>query len=138
MLLLDDQFLADCGLESLPTPDKKSLLQAIYKELELRVGEALSEGLSAAQLDTFAAITAPDEAAIRDWLSENTPDYLNDELFHTFKDSAPAGASELDILGEYAAMAWLRVNAPNYPQITETELKKLKAEVISRRDELLG
>ncbi|NLH70047.1 MAG: hypothetical protein GX454_07690 [Brooklawnia sp.] len=138
MLLLDDQFLADCGLESLPTPDKESLLQAIYEELELRVGNALAEGMTAAQLDTFAAITAPDEAAIRDWLSENVPDYLNDELFHTFEDRAPAGVSELDILGEYAAVAWLRVNAPNYPQITQAELKNLKAEVTSRRDELLG
>lgn len=138
MLQLDDQFLADCGLESLSNHDKQSLLQAIHLEIELRVGEALSEGMSDAQLDTFGAIVDRDEEIIRSWLAMHVPDYLSDELYQRIEDGAPDDVGELDLLSEYASMAWLSANRPDYSQIVQAEFERLKAELTARRDELLG
>ena len=50
MFQLDDKFLADIGLDSMPEDQKKPFIQHIYNELELRVGTRLSEGMSEAQL----------------------------------------------------------------------------------------
>ncbi len=138
MLQLDDQFLADCGLESLSNHDKQSLLQAIHLEIELRVGEALSEGMSDAQLHTFGAIVDLDEEIIRSWLAMHVPDYLSDELYQRIEDGAPDDVGELDLLSEYASMAWLSANRPDYSQIVQAEFERLKAELTARRDELLG
>ena len=43
MFQLDDNFLKELGLDQLPDEQKKPFLQHIYSELELRVGERLSQ-----------------------------------------------------------------------------------------------
>ena len=53
MFQLDENFLNDIGLGSLPEAQKKPFLQHIYEELELRVGTRLSDGLSDEQLEEF-------------------------------------------------------------------------------------
>lgn len=44
------------AVATLPTDEFQSLAAAVYDELELRVGTALSEGLSEAQLSEFEAL----------------------------------------------------------------------------------
>ena len=46
MFRLDEDFLKDLGLDQLPEEQRKPFLQHIYSELELRVGERLSQGMS--------------------------------------------------------------------------------------------
>ena len=48
MFRLDEDFLKDLGLDQLPEEQRKPFLQHIYSELELRVGERLSQGMSEA------------------------------------------------------------------------------------------
>ena len=56
MFQLNDEFLKELGLDQLPEDQRKPFLDHIYSELELRVGERLSQGMSDAQLDEFANI----------------------------------------------------------------------------------
>lgn len=84
MIKLDNQFLIDVGLGSLPENDKKEMLRHIYEQLELRVGTKLASGMTDAQLDEFEAlINNQDEAGALKWLETNFPNYkqvVADEL----------------------------------------------------------
>jgi hypothetical protein len=69
----DDKFLADMGLSAMPEEQKQDFLAYVQEELEVRIGERISRGLTQVQLNEFDAITDPTEAA--KWLEVNRPDY---------------------------------------------------------------
>ena len=61
------------GLSAMPEDQKQKFLDYIQEELEVRIGERISKGLTETQLSEFDAITDPLEAAR--WLEKNRPDY---------------------------------------------------------------
>ena len=69
----DEDFLQEMGLSAMPADKKQDFLNYIQEELEVRIGERISKGLSEAQLQEFDAITSTEEAAV--WLEKNRPDY---------------------------------------------------------------
>ena len=69
----DEQFLQEMGLQAMSEDQKQAFLDYIQEELEVRIGERISKGLTEAQLSEFDAITDPSEAA--KWLRQNRPDY---------------------------------------------------------------
>ena len=70
---IDEKFLADMGLSAMPEDQKKDFLAYVQEELEIRIGERISRGLTEAQLNEFDMINDPAEAA--KWLEVNRPDY---------------------------------------------------------------
>lgn len=76
MFKLDDNFLQELGLGSLPPAEKNKMLAHIYETLELRVGMKLADQMSDEQLDEFEKyIDNNDEAGALKWLETNFPDY---------------------------------------------------------------
>ena len=73
MFQLNEEFLKELGLDQLPEDQQKSLLQHIYSELELRVGERLSQGMSNAQLEEFAGIIDKTPGDVDDFLMKHAP-----------------------------------------------------------------
>lgn len=69
----DDNFLQEMGLQAMPEDQKKAFLDYVQEELEVRIGERISKGLTEVQLNEFDQITDPLEAA--KWLEKNRPDY---------------------------------------------------------------
>jgi hypothetical protein len=69
----DDKFLQEMGLQAMPEDQKRAFLDYIQEELEVRIGERISKGLTEVQLNEFDMITDPAEAA--KWLEKNRPDY---------------------------------------------------------------
>lgn len=69
----DEQFLQEMGLSAMPEDQKQKFLAYIQEELEIRIGERISKGLTETQLNEFDMITDPREAA--KWLEKNRPDY---------------------------------------------------------------
>ena len=69
----DEKFLQEMGLSAMPEEEKKRFLEYIQEELEIRIGERISRGLSEAQLNEFDMTTTLEEA--RAWLEKNRPDY---------------------------------------------------------------
>ena len=69
----DEKFLAEMGLSAMPEDQKQKFLDYVQEELEVRIGERISKGLTEAQLNEFDMITDPAEAA--KWLEKNRPDY---------------------------------------------------------------
>ena len=71
MFKLDDKFLEEVGLGSLPAEQKRAFLQHVYSELESRVGMKLTDGMSDQKLDEFAYFVDRDEPKMREWLQTN-------------------------------------------------------------------
>ena len=69
----DEKFLQEMGLMAMPEDQKQQFLDYIQEELEVRIGERISRGLTEVQLNEFDMITDPTEAA--KWLEKNRPDY---------------------------------------------------------------
>jgi protein-tyrosine-phosphatase len=69
----DETFLADVGLSAMPAEVKKEFLEFVQEELEIRIGERISRGLTEEQLSEFDTIT--DQAEATKWLEKNRPDY---------------------------------------------------------------
>lgn len=69
----NEQFLQEMGLSAMPEAEKQRFLDYVQEELEVRIGERISRGLTDAQLRQFDAIADRDEAA--KWLEINRPDY---------------------------------------------------------------
>lgn len=69
----DEKFLQEMGLSAMPEDQKQAFLDYVQEELEVRIGERISKGLTETQLNEFDMITDPVEAA--KWLEKNRPDY---------------------------------------------------------------
>lgn len=138
MFRLDDQFLKDIGLDSLPEEQKKPFLQHIYSELELRVGTRLSDGLSDAQLEEFEKIIDRDQDKIQGWLAEHAPGYAQEEAFAKLQKATGLEPNDPGLVAEYTATKWLEVNRPDYRQVVATVLEDLKREISGNRDAILG
>ena len=69
----DEKFLQEMGLSAMPEDQKQQFLDYVQEELEIRIGERISRGLTETQLNEFDMITDPAEAA--KWLEKNRPDY---------------------------------------------------------------
>ena len=69
----DEKFLQEMGLSAMPEEEKQAFLDYLQEELEVRIGERISKGLTEFQLNQFDMIT--DQAEATKWLEENRPDY---------------------------------------------------------------
>ena len=69
----DENFLQEMGLSAMPADKKQEFLNYIQEELEVRIGERISKGLTDEQLQEFDSLLGTDEAA--KWLEKNRPDY---------------------------------------------------------------
>ena len=69
----DEKFLQEMGLSAMPEEQKQKFLAYVQEELEVRIGERISKGLTETQLNEFDMINDPAEAA--KWLEKNRPDY---------------------------------------------------------------
>jgi hypothetical protein len=138
MFQLDDQFLADIGLNELPEEQKKPFLQHIYEELELRVGTRLSDGLTEAQLEEFEKIIDRDQATVEAWLAAHVPQYADDDVFKRMQAATQLQPTDPALRAEYVATKWLEVNRPDYRQVVAEVLAELKTEISANRDTILG
>lgn len=101
VLHLDNNFLRDVGLSSLPSVDSDLVLRLAYEILEQRVGEELAEQMSDEQLDEFEGfIDRDDEPEALAWLERHFPQYRNtvrsqlEALKEEIRASAPAMIEE--------------------------------------------
>ena len=91
----DEKFLQEMGLSAMPEEQQKAFLAYVQEELEVRIGERISRGLTEVQLNEFDMITDPAEAA--KWLEKNRPDYreIVNRTIEEMKDEIRANRSKL-------------------------------------------
>ena len=69
----DENFIKEMGLSAMPEDKKQDFLNYVQEELEVRIGERISKGLTEEQLQEFDSLIGTEEAAA--WLEKNRPDY---------------------------------------------------------------
>ena len=138
MFQLNDEFLKELGLDQLPEEQRKPFLQHIYSELELRVGERLSQGMSDAQLEEFSGIIDKRPGAVDDFLARHVPDLMQDPMFQRLVQVSGVPMDDPRLRDEFAATKWLEVNRPDYRDVVAAVLDELKREIVVNRDMILG
>ena len=138
MFQLDDNFLKELGLDRMPEEQRKPFLEHIYSELELRVGERLSQGMSDAQLDEFANIIDKVPGAVDAFLDKHAPNYTEEPMFQRLVQATGVAADDPRLRNEYASTKWLEVNRPDYRNVVATVMEELKREIMANREAILG
>lgn len=134
----DDNFLAEVGLSNLPTDKKQDFLDQAQKELEIRVGNKMSEGLTKAQLDEFEGIIENDQQVIRKVVSELGMDFRTDPIYKKLLERDGVSEGTWEIIGEYLSIKWIQKNRPNYRDIVNDVIAGLKAEISANAPAILG
>ena len=137
MFELDEKFFEEIGLNRMPTNEQEEFKKHIQEEIEVRVGERISDGMSPEKLDEFEAIIDENSDFIQNWVLMNTPDYKNDEIYQAFI-AQNNGQESAEIMNEYAAMKWLQVNRPDFAQIIETVMNEMKGELRANINKIIG
>jgi len=120
MYQLDDKFLQDLGLGSMPDDQKQAFLQHLYEELELRVGTRLSQGMTDEQLMEFEKlIDANDQQGALTWLETNRPNYKQVVAEELEKLKQEIIQNRDAILGESQAQSQNQGQAPVQPQVPQ-------------------
>ena len=134
MYKFDDCFLESVGLGGIPAEQKQAFLQYAQDQLEVRIGEKMSEGLSDAQLDEFEKIIDNDKATMDKWIA-GAGDYKNDAIYQKLTESLGEGD---EVLSDYVMAKWLNQNCPQYQQIIDDSLAGLRSEITANKDALLA
>lgn len=135
MYSIDDSFLESVGLGGMPAEQKSNFMQYAQDQLEVRIGEKMSEGLSEDQLDEFEKIIDNDAATINKWL-ESIGDYKNNEIYQ--KLVTAAGGESQEVTNDFVTAAWLSQNCPQYEQIINSSMNDLREEITANKDQILA
>ena len=137
MYQFDESFLDAVGLSGMPEEQKASFLQYAQDQLEVRIGEKMSEGLSDDQLDEFERIIDNDEETVQKWLAD-LGDYKNDETYKKLLEGSEDEADDPQFLADFVTAKWLDQNCPQYQDIIKDSLESLQAEISSQKEEILA
>ena len=129
MIQLNDDFLVSVGLDAMTDEEKVDFLRSTYDELQLRVGTALSEGLSTEQMLEFESFVDKNMQKVNAWFKVHLPNYAEQKDYQQLIQTADEAVTEDELLCEYGSLKWLELNRPNYRQTVSVELEKLRAEI---------
>lgn len=135
---LDDKFLDEVGLSSLPENQKKAFLAQMQEELEVRVGEKMGEGLTLDQLKEFEGIMNIDQAVMQQVIDKMGDEFRQDALYDRLLEKYNTTEWNWEILGEYLSVKWIQKHRPNYREIVTETLDALKNEVRQNSAQILA
>jgi hypothetical protein len=137
MIKIDEKFLDEVGLSSMPDDKKAEFIAQTREEFQHRVGEKMSEGLTVDQLREFNGIINNDRKTMVRVLSR-IGDFRQDSLYNKLLKKHGVTEGTLEILGEYLSVKWVQMNRPDYAAISENVARELKSEIIEARPMILG
>jgi hypothetical protein len=137
MFKFDDNFLNSVGLAELPETQKAAFLEYAQDQLEVRIGDTMSEKLTDTQLDEFEHIIDNDSQTINNLLN-SYGDYRNDGTYLTLKNNTGLQDGDSSLIADYVTAKWLDANCPEYQQIIKDCLEKLKSEIAEQKDAILA
>ena len=136
MYAIDEKFVDELGLTDLKPEEKREFAEHISRELEQRVGDRLTNGMSDELLDEFVYFVDGDEEGMNKWFAANMPNFRNDAEYQQLAASQP-DAPEQALMSQFGALKWLQKNRPDYQDVVRHTLDELKQEIISSRDAIM-
>lgn len=137
MFELDDKFFEEIGLSSMPPAERQSFRDHVQEEIQVRVGERISDGMTLEKMEEFEGIVDNAPNYVASWVEKNSPNHREDRIFQALKEQNPGLADE-EVMAEYASMKWLEINRPDFTQIVATVFDEMKAELKANADKILG
>lgn len=137
MFKFDESFLEQVGLKDMPEEQKRPFLEYAQDQLEVRIGEKISEGLSEAQLSEFEKLVDNDQAAVQDWLLK-LGDYKSDEVYQKLLENNGNAGENAEMLNDFVTAKWLEKNCPQYSETIRKVMGELQEEIASQKDEILA
>ena len=135
---LDNDFLAEVGLQDMPEERKKAFLEHVQDELEVRVGEKISDEMTLEQVKEFEQVVSNDQEAIRKMVLDMKQDFRQDETYKQILKRHGVSQGNWEILAEYLSVKWIQNNCPNYREIVTEAKERLKNEIMQNREQLLA
>lgn len=129
---IDEKFLDEVGLSDMPENEKERFLKRVRAELELRVGEEISKGLSREQIREFEALSEGDQRAIKKMVFAMDSDFRDDKIYKAILKQSGKEMGDWDTLGEYLMVRWVQQNRPDYKEVVERVLQNLKAQILAK------
>ena len=136
MIKVDENFLEEMGLGGMPEQYKSAFLEHTQRELEMRIGRRMSEGMSLEQLREFEGIMQKDEEIMERFL-ETLGDFQSDEVYNKLLAQRD-GVAGADFMSEYLSIKWIQQNRPDYREVTNEEWEGLKREIAMNRERILA
>lgn len=118
----DEYIIEQLSIEAFSAGEQQEMLN----EVRMRIGEAVSEGLSDIQLDEYQAIIDADNTVIQPWLKKNVPEYKNTVVYQQLKEDAASDPEYNDPAKLFATLAWIELNVPNRKEITDAVIADYK------------
>lgn len=135
MYNIDDSFLESVGLGGLPADQKSGFMQYAQDQLEIRIGEKMSNNLSEAQLDEFEKIIDNDQEMMQKWLAA-AGDYKNNEVYQKLVEAAGGDSAEVE--NDFVTAVWLNRNCPQYQQLIDESMNEIREEITKNKDQILA
>ena len=135
---IDENFLTEVGLQGMPEEKKQAFLEHTQEELEIRVGEKISDGMTLEQIKEFEDVVSNDQDAIRKMVLGMKRDFREDDIYKKLLDKYGVKQGNWEILSEYLSVKWIQDNCPGYKEIVSSVKEHLKNEIIQNREQLLA
>ena len=135
MFSLDKSFLDGLGGGEMPEAEMAAFLKHLQEELEVRVGERMSEGMSEAQIEEFEKVIDGDEETISAVLA-GAGDYAQEADYLKLKEASGWAEGSEELSEEYASLVWLKKNCPRYAEIVQEVMDELKGEIRAGKDKI--
>lgn len=136
MFELDDKFFEEVGITGMSVEELADFKKHVKDEIDIRVGERISDGIPVDRLAEFEKIIDGDKAFIGSWTTQNFPNYQQDQIFVALTEAG--GQSLDDIMIEYASAKWLQVNRPDFAQVVTDVTNEMKAELKANAARISG
>ncbi|MFZ1302046.1 MAG: DUF5663 domain-containing protein [Candidatus Microsaccharimonas sp.] len=121
----DEQLIEQLGIGNLSEPQQEEILE----HLNLRIGEAMSEGLTEQQITEYEAIINDDKAVIEAWLSQNAPNYKDSGVYQELAAGYDEDPEHINPEKVFASIAWTQVNSPNAQEVIARVIEDFKKEL---------
>ncbi|MBR3177343.1 hypothetical protein IKF27_00865 [Candidatus Saccharibacteria bacterium] len=130
---INDEFLNEVGLSDMPEDKKREFLKRTQAELELKVGEEISKGLTPEQIKEFEALSDGDQRVIKKLVFEMDSDFREDKVYQTLLKQSGKETGDWQVLADYLSVRWIQKNRPDYKEIVSRETEKLKEKIRATR-----
>ena len=125
MFELNEEYLADIGIATMPEPARSTLVSNIKKLIQNRLNIKLADELTDEKVSELERISS----SIHDakWrLGENFPKYQGSAEFEQFKNQVTDGSDPVSL---FAQSKWFQVNIPNFALVLQQTLDEVKQEL---------
>ena len=129
MIKFDNEFWESIGATGFSAEQKKEFEAEVVKEVEIRVGREVSDGMAEYQLDEFDMLYRGKPSTIADWLANNHPGYTGCKEYLHLKQNGLDGE---DLLYDLATMLWLQTNKPDYKRIVNDQSDLILREILTQ------